>query len=247
MKTSAYVLGLVVLLMGATSCGPSTPAEHPSDTTTIKLRNFPGRPPFPFRQFDQNISHDTLLVQTTFDLGDSTFIMVASNAVETFEGLRLYRYRFKPDSAVEVMAISSPAYDSWTMLPTFFPLDTVYPDDANWLLANFGEKESWGQKLMLLDWDFMDVGFMDVALPERVMEDDTLRLKRRNVAPHMRYEEKGDTAIFHFACDSVYLYDDQAGKLDQVIAAYRLRYTFQANDGLALWLDGRKRLVKKPT
>ncbi|MCC7503032.1 MAG: hypothetical protein IT229_10910 [Flavobacteriales bacterium] len=247
MKRRTFFFGLVVLLTGATSCGPSAPVEHASDTDTVEHRLVPGRAPFPFRQFDQNVTHDTLLVQTTFDLGDSSFIMVASNVEETFEGLRLLRYRFKPDSTVEMMAVSSPAYDSWTMLPTFFPLDTVHPDDANWVLANFGEKESWGQKLMMLDWDFMDVGFMDVALPERVMEDDTLRLKRRNVAPYMRYEEKGDTAIFHFACDSVYLYDDQAGKLDQVIAAERLRFTFQVDEGLALWMDGRKRLVKKPS
>jgi hypothetical protein len=78
------------------------------------------------------------------------------------------------------------------------------------------------------------------------MEDDTLRLKRRNIAPHMRYVEQGDTAVWLFACDSVYLYDDQAGGLDQVLAAQRLRFTFHRNEGLALWVDGKKRLVKKP-
>jgi hypothetical protein len=131
------------------------------------------------------------------------------------------------------------------MLPTFFGTDST-DTQALWVLANFGEKESWGQKVMFLDWEFMDAGFMHVALPERVMEDDTLRLKRRNVAPFMRYTEHGDTAVWRFACDSVYLYDDQSGHLDQVLHASRLRYTFQASEGLALWVDGRKRLVKKP-
>ena len=55
-----------------------------------------------------------------------------------------------------MMAISSPAYDSWTMLPTFFPIDTARPTDAMWVLANFGEKESWGQKLLWLDEDFTE-------------------------------------------------------------------------------------------
>lgn len=236
----------LIALLAACGSGPEDTGTTPQGTTTTVLRDVPGRPPHPFRQFDQNIAHDTLLVQTSFDLGDGTFVMVAGNVEETFEGLRLIRYRFKPDSTVERMAVSSPAYDSWTMLPTFFPLDTVHPDDANWVLANFGEKESWGQKVMLLDWEFMDVGFMDVALPERVLEDDTLRLKRRNVAPFMRYSEHGDTAVWLFACDSVYLYDDQAGLLDQVMHASRLRYTFEANEGLALWVDGRKHLLKKP-
>jgi hypothetical protein len=221
-----------------------SPVDPAPDTAAVA--SVPGRAPFAFRQFDQNVYHDTLLVQTTFDLGDSSFIMVASNVEETFEGLRLYRYRFKPDRTVEMMAVSAPAYDSWTMLPTFFPTDTLYPDDALWILANFGEKESWGQKLYWLDWDFNDMGFLDVALPEREMEDDTLRLKRRNIAPHMRYMEQGDTAVWLFACDSVYLYDDQAGGLDQVLAAQRLRYTFHRDEGLALWVDGKKRLVKKP-
>jgi len=248
MRPAVPVILLSVLLLQACGNGhaPATDART-TDSVTVHLRNVPGRPPHPFRQFDQNVFHDTLLVQTSFDLGDSTYVMVASNVEETFEGLRLIRYRFKPDSTVERMAISPPAYDSWTMLPTFFPLDTMHPDDANWVLANFGEKESWGQKVMLLDWEFMDVGFMDVALPERVMEDDTLRIKRRNVAPYMRYSEHGDTAVWLFACDSVYLYDDLDGHLGQVLHAGRLRFTFEANEGLALWVDGRKRMVKRPS
>lgn len=193
-----------------------------------------------------NLRHDTLLIQTTFDLGDSTYVMVASNVMENFEGLRLYRYRFGAGDSVEMMAISPPAYDSWTMLPTFFPLDTLAPSDAMWVLANFGEKESWGQKLLLLDEEFSDMGFLDAALPERVLEDDTLRLKRRNMAPFMRYSEHGDTAVWLFACDSVFLYDDQDGGQDRVLAAERVRYTFHPAEGLALWLDGRKRLVRKP-
>ncbi len=245
MNTLRPFTGPAILLAMLASCAPKGETD-PAPEATSTVRDVPGTAPYPFRQFDQNLAHDTLLVQTTFDLGDSTYIMVASNVEETFEGLRLYRYRFRPDSTAELMAVSSPAYDSWTMLPTFFPLDTVYPDDANWVLANFGEKESWGQKLMLLDWEFTDMGFMDVALPERVVEDDTLRLKRRNVAPYMRYSTPGDTAVWMFACDSVYLYDDQQGTLDQVLQASRLRYTFHPNEGLALWVDGKKRLVKKP-
>ena len=206
----------------------------------------PGRAPFPFATVDDNIAHDTLLIHVTFDLGDSTYVMVAQNVEDTFEGLRLYRYRFAADSTVQMLAVSPPAYDSWTMLPTFFPMDSLRPSDAMWVLANFGEKESWGQKLLLLDWEFMDMGFLDIALPERVVEDDTLRLKRRNIAPFMRYEESGDTAVFRFACDSVFLYDDQAGGLDQVLDGARVQYTFHSDEGLVLRIDGRKRPVKKP-
>lgn len=225
-------------------CGCESP-ESPG-TALASRPAVPGRAHHPFAQFDQNVFHDTLLVQTSFDLGDSTFIMVASNVEDTFEGLRLYRYRFTADSTIEHVAISSPAYDSWTMLPKFFPIDTSAVTDAMWVLANFGEKESWGQKVMLLDWEFMDVGFMDVAVPERVMEDDTLRLKRRDIGPFARYSENGDTAVWRFDQDSVFLYSDQSGGADMVIAAAQIRYTYHVDEGLALWLDGQKRLVKKP-
>ena len=205
-----------------------------------------GAAPHEFAQLEDNLQHDTLLIQTTFDLGDGTFVMVASNTVETFEGLRLYRYRFQADSTVELMAVSSPAYDSWTMLPTFFPLDSATPADALWVLANFGEKESWGQKLLWLDWDFTDMGFLEVALPERVMEEDTLRLKRRNIGPFTRVEERGDSTYFRFACDSVFLYDDQAGSVDQVLPSSAVHFTFHRDGGLVLWINGEARALPRP-
>ncbi len=205
-----------------------------------------GAAPHEFAQLEDNLQHDTLLIQTTFDLGDSTFVMVASNTAETFEGLRLYRYRFQADSAVELMAVSSPAYDSWTMLPTFFPLDGATPEDGLWVLANFGEKESWGQKLLWLDREFTDTGFLEVAFPERVMEDDTLRLKRRNIGPYTRVEHRQDSTYFRFACDSVFLYDDQAGLVDHVFPASAVHFTFHWDGGLVLWINGEARALRKP-
>jgi hypothetical protein len=221
------------------ACDEPTPAFEPVVPVA-------GVRPHAFPAIADNIAHDTLLIQTTFDMGDSTFVMVASNVDDTFEGLRLYRYRFAADSTVEMMAISSPAYDSWTMLPTFFGADST-DTHALWVLANFGERESWGQKLLWMDRDFSDMGFMDVALPERVIEDDTLRLKRRNIAPYMRFSERGDTAVFRFDCDSVFLYVDHAGQADLVLPAHQVFFTFHRNDGLALWVNGHKNPVKKPT
>jgi hypothetical protein len=238
MRTGFFAwLGALLFVLGCTA------AEKPAPTPASVIR---GSGPFAFPAIDDNLAHDTLLIQTTFDLGDMTYLMVASNMEETFEGLRLYRYRFAADSAVEMMAISPPAYDSWTMLPTCFPLDTVHPADAMWLLANFGEKESWGQKVLFLDWEFMDAGFMHVALPERVMEDDTLRLKRRNVAPHMRYSVQGDTSVWRFACDSVFLYEDGSGGTEIIVAAPRVRYSYHRDQGLVLWVDGQARPVRSP-
>ncbi len=217
-------LGLLVLA----ACAPDDHAE------------VPGRGPHPFAQFDQNVFHDTLLVQTSFDLGDGTFVMVASHVEDTFEGLRLYRYGFGSDSTVEIRAVSTPGYDSWTLLPTFFPVDSAAVDGPLWVMANMGEKESWGQKVMVLDSSFRDIGFLDMAYPERVLEDDTLRLKRRNIAPFLRVDHTGDTAHWRFACDSVYLYDDQQGHRDRVVAAHRVGFISTTDGYTALQLDGQR-------
>ena len=237
MRTGFFAwLGALLFVLGCTA------AEKPAPTPASVIR---GSGPFAFPAIDDNLAHDTLLIQTTFDLGDMTYLMVASNMEETFEGLRLYRYRFAADSAVEMMAVSSPAYDSWTMLPTFFGADST-DTQALWVLANFGEKESWGQKLIWLERDFSDRGFMHVALPERVIEDDTLRLKRRNVAPHMRYSVQGDTSVWRFSCDSVFLYEDGSGGTDLIVAAPRVRYSYHRDQGLVLWVDGQARPVRSP-
>jgi hypothetical protein len=212
------------LLLGCTSTGPAP---------------VPGRGPHPFTQFDQNVYHDTLLVQTSFDLGDGSYVMVASHVEDTFEGLRLVRYAFAADSSVYVRAVSAPGYDSWTLLPSFFPVDSAHVNGPLWVLANMGEKESWGQKVMMLDSTFRDIGFLDMAYPERVMEDDTLRLKRRSIAPYLRLLQRGDTAYWGVACDSVYLYDDLQGHQDVVLAAHRVRSITTIHGTSALEIDGR--------
>ena len=161
--------------------------------------------------------------------------MVASNAEETFEGLRLYRYELLPDSNANVVAASAPAYDSWTMLPTF--LGRAGDSTSMMLLANFGEKQSWGQKVMLLDKSgFTDMGFLEVALPVRVSESDSAYLKRESVAPYVRCIS-ADPLSLEFACDSVYVYDDGKGGGDYVIAADRLK-ALQKGKAIQIWIDG---------
>ena len=239
--------GARVGLVGIVTCLGVLPTGCGNGTTkngsAVRVSDTTGSPVL-YAQLEDNVKHDTLLIQTTFDLGDGTFIMVAGNVQETFEGIRLYRYRLLPDSAAEILAYSSPGYDSWTMLPTFFRLP--HAPDAHMVLANFGERESWGQKLFLMDQEFSDLGFMDIALPERVLEDDTLRLKRRGIGSFARMVEHGDTSVFTFACDSVFLYDDAAGNMDQVMPAQSLRYTYHRDTGLELWLNGQRRAVPKP-
>jgi hypothetical protein len=239
MRTAVGTVVGCWLLVAGCSSGPHTNNQQP-------LANDPARDTshwhgpdalehIHFPQVADNIQHDTLAIQITFDLGDGTFVMVATNAEETFEGLRLYRYELQPDSSAKIIAASAPAYDSWTMFPTFFgkPGDST----SYIVLANFGEKQSWGQKVMLLDKSgFNDMGFLEAALPVRVVEPDTAFLKRESIAPYVRWTH-ADLGAFEFAGDSVYLYDDGKGGQDYVIAADRLKCQ-QNGSAIQLWIDG---------
>lgn len=236
-----FTLGLVlsVFCMLMSSCGtdprPMDPPSAPSD---------PNGGPISYAQVDDNVRHDSLLIQTTFDLQDGTFIMVASHVAEKFEGLRLVRYRLLADSAADVIAVSAPGYDSWTMLPSFFRTEGM--TNEHLVLANFGEKESWGQKFMRLGDGFIDLGFLDVAFPERIVEDDVLVLKRRNIAPYTRIRVRGDTTFITFTTDSVYLYEDLDNHFDIVLPAGQVHYTLDKSNGLQLWVNGAHGEVPMP-
>lgn len=239
MRTAIFtVVGCWLLVAGCTT-GPQTNNEQPPTKDAARDTSHWHGPdalePISFPQIADNIRHDTLAIQTTFDLGDGTFVMVASNVEENFEGLRLYRYELLPDSNASVIAASAPAYDSWTMFPTFFGKSG---DSTSFIvLANFGEKQSWGQKVMLLDKSgFSDMGFLEAARPVRVTESDTAYLKRESIAPYIRWTH-ADLSAFEFAGDSVYIYDDGKGGQDYVIAADRLKCQ-QNGNAIQLWIDG---------
>jgi len=228
------------LVIASIGCTSKTEDKKPP-TPTIEH----GAKPTIFAALDDNIRHDTLLIQTTFDMGDGTFVMVAGNVEPKFEGIRLVRYKLLPDSNAQVISYSSGGYDSWTMLPTFFAIPD--PPGTHLILANFGERESWGQKLMFMDSTFTDLGFLDVAYPEHITEGDSTFMKRTNIAPFGRLALHSDTAVFTFECDSVFLYDDMAGHNDLIVPAHTIRYTYHPETGLEIWQNGQRRAVKQPS
>lgn len=239
MKLLLVIGALPLTLLGCTS----PPDEVPVNGSEI--RNDQGFPAASYTPIEDNIQHDTLLIQTTFDMSDGTYVMVASHVEPKFDGVRLYRYTLLPDSNARILSYSNGAYDSWTMLPTFFPIPD--PPGTYLILANFGERESWGQKLLFMDSTFTDIGFIDVAYPERITEADTAYLKRTNIAPYGRLALHNDTAVFTFECDSLFLYDDMAGHNDLIVPSPSIRYTYHPDTGLELWRDGQRRAVKQPS
>lgn len=241
-----HFVTLFALLVSA--CGsPETPGNTTGpDVDKRSYAPIVSGGPISFPAVDDQVSHDTLSIQTTFDLGDGSFVMVASHvdAQDNDErqmigdGLRLYRFKPGNQGAVEMMAVSSPGHDSWTLFPTFFEDPSR---KGTWIIAaNTGDRDSWGQKVYLLsESGFEDLGFLDVTLPER-QDDGTLRL--RNVAQHLRCTLEADALRLSFACDSVFLYNDLKGGVDQVLPATSVEYRMGGNGRLELWVNGEQRI-----
>jgi hypothetical protein len=229
---------MVVLALAA--CTANLPEEGAGAVPAVNDATTGG--PLMYPQVDDNVRHDTLLVHTTFDLGDGTFVMVAEHIEGRRAGLRLYRYRTRADSSAEVIAVSSPGYDSETLFPMFFR----HPADSNaWLvLANLGERESWGQKVFTLDQrGFTDQGFLDVAMPVVVDHGGGAEKRLMSIAGHARCSAVKDGVRITFACDKVHLYDDQRGKLDLEYAGHSVWYIIPAEGKAVLWVEGREHSI----
>lgn len=229
----------LILLIGAIGCGP-TPAP-PKGTPAVAADTGAVWKRVEFPTVADNVRNDTLLVQVSFDLGDGTYMMVASNVQENRDGLRLVHYRPTADSAAQVIASSKPGYDSFTLYPTFFT--TGRAEDGLLILANMGEKQSWGQDVFWLhDGHFADLGFLDAAERGWRTYADSLQQWRTSIAE--RAIVRGGNGQFEiaFSGDSLQLYDDQRGHLEVMYPTAAVRYRCAAGKA-ELLIDGE---VAKP-
>lgn len=216
--------------------GPD-PSTDASSTATVR----PTAPLPAWTRLDlpilaDNVRHDTLLVHTTYDVGDGLFLMAAQNNNYNKEGIRLYLYRPKADSSAEVIAWSKPGYDSETMLPTFFTSGNKA--DGLVIVANMGERQSWGQEAFWVkDNRIKSLGFIDVAVRDWKTLDDSTYQFRTSIAP--RTLVSGANGVFDvtFSGDSLQLYDDLQGHSEVMLPASAVRYRYE--NGWTLWLNGK--------
>ncbi len=234
MIRATFGLAATVVLIG---CGDG-PTEQ-AQTTTPTVDTTPTLPAW--NRLDlpilaDNVRHDTLLVHTTYDLGDGLFLMAAQNNDYNKEGIRLYLYRPKADSSAEILASSKPGYDSETMLPTFFTNGNKA--DGLVILANMGERQSWGQETFWLkDNTIKSLGFIDVAVREWKTQDDSTYQFRTSIAPHTAVGGANGAFEFRFTGDSLQLYDDLQGHSELMLPAAAVRY--RSENGWTLWLNGK--------
>lgn len=240
---------LPIIALAACDTGPkpdagdhTAPDTHVTDTAwggTLKTYTLLDLP-----NLDDNVRGDTLLVYTTHKVADHRFVMAAKNKEDTREGLRLYLYEPRRDSTADVLAVSPPAYDSYTMLPTFFA--TSDPSDGMLILANFGEKETWGQRVLWLkDGRFQDIGWLDVAHREWKVRDDSTVQWRTNIAPFARVQGANGKFLITFDADSVQLFDDLEGHQEVMLPSARVAYRYDGRH-MELMVDGVPRLPKHP-
>lgn len=193
---------------------------------------------------DDNVKGDTLLVYTTHKVGNDLFVMAAKNKEDKREGLRLYLYEPRIDSTAQVLAVSAPAYDSSTMLPIYF--STSDTADGIVILANYGEKETWGQKVFWLkDRQFKDLGWLDVAHREWRTRDDSTMQWRTNIAPFAHVQRLGEKFRISFTGDSLQLFDDLDGHQEGMFSTGRITYLYDGRQ-MVLLVDGKERLPKHP-
>ncbi len=228
-------LSLFVLLLMA--CGDPVPENGvPVETVQDTVAALPGWKRLDLAILPDNVLHDTLLVHTTYDLGDGLFLMAAQNNNYNREGIRLYLYRPKADSSAELLAWSKPGYDSETMLPTFFT--NGHKADGMVILANMGERQSWGQEVFWLkDGKISGLGFLDVAVREWRTVDDSTYQFRTSIAPRTVVTGADGMFDFAFTGDSLQLYDDLQGHSEVMLPTGAVRYRY--GNGWRLWLNGR--------
>lgn len=222
MIRTAIISGTAFLLIG---CGGNAP--EPAANTTIPAPDSTAALPA-WKVLDlpimaDNVRHDTLLVHTTYDLGDGLFLMAAQNNDYNKEGIRLYLYRPKADSSAEILACSKPGYDSETMLPTFFASGNKA--EGLVIIANMGERQSWGQEAFWLkDNAIKSLGFLDVAVRDWKTVDDSTYQYRASIAPRTEVRGAEGTFEFRFTGDSLQLYDDLQGHMEVMLPASAVRY-----------------------
>lgn len=238
----------LLLLVATAACNPS---PEPGNTLppapgndAIAVQGMKQYAPLDLPNLEDNVRGDSLLVYTTHRIAANRFIMAARNKEETREGLRLYLYEPRPDSTADVLAVSAPAYDSEVMLPAFF--STGDSADGIVVLANFGGKESWGQKVFWLkDHAFHDLGWIDVAHREWRTVDGQTEQRRTNIAPYTQVSGQDGRFFFTFTGDSLQLYDDLEGQMERMFPASSVAYRHEGGH-MTLLVDGKPRLPAAP-
>lgn len=228
---------MALLALSMSACGsadPTTTDESAStqaparqDMTAKADKRIKGLPQFDsefikvdYTEVDLDPGNDSLWYHLVLDIPGDAHLAVAQPLQESNRrGVRMQLLLADTDTSFRALTESSPGYDSAMLFPTFF----VDAHGRHIILADTGERESWGQKVYLLDQGvFTDLGFIDVGLPMQGPDnaDADADIIPKNIAPVVRLDLDGKGGIdFRFETEEIILFDDTQGHLDTLVRA----------------------------
>jgi|GEM_PF-6889520 len=227
-----FRLLLIVSVIFTISCGSSSEANSSSEASktlneeALVKKNLPvfdsnfERIDFP--EVDVDPGNDSLWYHLVLDIPGDKWLAVAQPTNENNRrGIRMQLMSMNVDSTFSVHTESSPGYDSAKLFPTFFK-------DAQGrliILADTGERQSWGQKVYLLNNErFEDLGFLDVGTVAYTEEDGQQILAPTTIAERVTIEQTKKGLEFRFSGKDLVLFDDGKGNLDTIIDASSICY-----------------------
>jgi len=180
--------------------------------------------PVSYTELELDPGNDSLWYHLVLDIpGDLDFAIAQPTEETNRFGIRFQLLDNKADGTFECKGESSPAYDSAKLFPTFFKNQA----GQHIILADTGEKVSWGQKVYLLDnGTFYDLGFIDMGTVDYAtnLESDSLELSPQSIAPRLKIEDSKKGLEFRVDGETMVLYDNGKGKLNQVVSCNKWHY-----------------------
>ncbi len=183
-----------------------------------------------FEELDLDPGNDSLWYHLVIDIPGQQHLAIAQATAETNRnGIRMQLLTMNADSTFSCNAESSPGYDSSKMFPTFYQNKT----GQLLILCDTGERDSWGQKIYLLDnGRFYDIGFIDAGTVHYTENSDSgeMELSPKTIASNVKISHDFDGIRFDFDTEEFILFDDGHDNLNQQVKGKDWRYTY-SNDG----------------
>lgn len=177
-----------------------------------------------YEELDLDPGNDSLWYHLVIDIpGDLHLAVAQPTSDDNRRGVRFQLLKEGQDSTFHCETESSPGFDSAKLYPSFFSNDM----GQHIILADTGERDSWGQKVYLLvENKFYDLGFIDVGSVNYDEDQETLEqsLSPQSIAKNVTISSDANGYRFTFDLEEFVLYDDQKGNLNQIVPSSQWSY-----------------------
>ena len=205
---------LVALLVACTSSD-----DHDKSNLDTPEEGFLGENAFEVLDFEPNI--DSVWYHNIYRIRGNRLLGIAQPINASRKGIRLQILELQQDSSLTLISESAGAFDSYVYLPSFFDVG-----EEVIMLVNTGYQDTWGNRIVkLMNNGFEELGFIDAGIAIRTTEPneyDGLFFKFENISECAEFSDNGKE--ISFSCDSLVLFDDGKGNINQIIAGEDIKY-----------------------